>query len=61
MIEHRSAYTHPRIGLEFIAARQLIALDRIEQPKKSAAQEIFPIDVLRQTDGDASCDQPNKG
>ena len=61
MIEHGSADTHPRIGFKFIAAIGLVTLDRIQQTEKTAAQEILPIDMLWQTDGNASCNKANQG
>ena len=57
VVKHRTAYAYARIGLKFIAARELVPFDCIEQTKETAAQKIFPIDVLGQADGDASGNQ----
>lgn len=57
VVKDRAAYAYARIGLKFIAACELVSLDRIEQAKEPTAQKILPIDVLWQADGDASGNQ----
>ena len=61
MIQHGSAHTHAGIRLKLIAAGKLIALNRVQQSEKTAAEEILPIDMLREADGNSTGDQPYEG
>ena len=55
VVEHRAAHAHTGIGLEFIAALQVVTVNGIQKTEEAAAQQIIAIDLRRQADCQPPC------